>query len=191
MEKAIAAAQASPLQTFRGDFKLALTGSKGSLDEFMQLMDVQDDRRIFRMDRLISLPAFVEEGVDIEHPRSRDRWASMMWNTLNPCVPVTRLMRVQQSGSELECLQLDLQMEVVVPSVLHADERVLFNLGMEMATHFDDCRANGIWRLIDDRGNTIYGIGSRKLLIQEQTGEHDLVRAKFEQQLMIPEVDHA
>lgn len=179
-------------QTYQCEVSMAIAGKPDSLADFKQLLEPDGDHYNFMLDRLVKLPAFVEEGVAIDHPRSRERWASLLWNTLNPHIKVTRMIETTHADEQYAHIQCRLQMEVIAPTILQSGEQLVFALGHELATYFSDCRLLTVWKLTDEWGDVIYGVGKNPQLIQEQVEVHEGLHVMFaKQELLISEIADA
>lgn len=168
---------AKPFQVFKCQVSLMMAGDQDSLNDFKQLLEVDGDHHNLMIDRLIKLPAFVEDGVGLDHPRSRERWASLMWNTLDPKIKVTRL--VSSLSDNVGDVQCRLEFDAHVPTVMSLGEKPHLMLGRELTMFFDDCAVLTVWKLTDEWGDSLYGIGSMPYLIQPQTEAHENLHLMF------------
>ena len=166
-------------EAFPASVILEIKCKKDVVNDIAMLIEADGNHNVFRLDQLIGLPAFVEEGVDFDHPRSKEAWLVHMRNTLEERLPIWKYTVTENGEDAFVFIGLD--MTVHIPVVSKLGER-RFGLIDAMSNYFGaDCKLSGCWKLTNAEGQSIYGFASLPGVIQEQTDDHiTVVPAVFE-----------
>lgn len=175
-------------EQYKMNARFTLYGSKAATDEFAKLIRKGEGANYLQIGLLIGLPAFVEEGKPIDHPRSKERWSILWRNTVQEEVALTHYSVVQDTDGKVRVnLAFDMQAEILKNSRL-SDENVEFRFLQELVFYFGDLDVGAGWKLTDaSSGEVIYGMAKKQGLIQAQTKDHELVRELFEAQAKLLE----
>lgn len=188
MARKKAVAKATPVaekltEQYQMNAQLTVCGSKQAIEEFSKLIRKGDNAYYLQIGQLIGLPAFVEEGKTIDHPRSKERWSILSRNTVQEEVALTRYSVVERDDGKTQVgFSFDMLAEILKAGRV-SDEPVEFRFLQELGFYFGDLEIRGCWKLTHlDSGESIYGVPSKPGLIQEQTDAHKPARDLYEAQ---------
>lgn len=166
-------------EVFQASVIMEIVCKKDVVQDIAMLIEAEGNQNVFRIDQLIGMPAFVEEGVDFDHPRSKEAWQIQMRNTFDERLPIWRYTVAEKDDVATVFIGLDMTVHIPVVSKLGEQH---FGLIDSISTYFGaDCKLSGCWVLTDVEGQKVYGFASLPGLIQEQTDDHiTVVPAVFE-----------
>jgi len=182
-KKAIAVAAPKATDKYEMRVMLCVSGSKLSTDEFCKLIRKGDGACYLTLDKLIGLPAFVEEGKSIDHPRSKERWEIMLRNTTLEEVPLHGFCTFSESPYSEVSISLLLSMPVeILKAGLMNDGPAKFRFLEELKFLFNDLSIRACWKLTHaETGESIYGVGTSLELIQENANINDEERKALDE----------
>ncbi len=176
-----AVAKATPVvekatEQYQMNAQLVVVGGKQAIEEFNKLIRKGDDAYYLQIGQLIDLPAFVEEGKAIDHPRSKERWSILLRNTVQDEAALTRYSVIERDDGKTQVsFSFDMLAEILKAGRV-TDDPVEFLFLQELSFYFGDLEIRGHWKLTHvDSGESIYGVASKTGLIQEQVDAHDVV----------------
>ncbi|SUE95886.1 Uncharacterised protein [Ectopseudomonas mendocina] len=160
-------------EAFPASVILEIKCKKDVVQDIATLIEPDGNQNVFRLDQLIGMPAFVEEGVEFDHPRSKEAWMVHMRNTYDERLPIWGYTVAEEGEAATVFIGMDMTVHIPVVSKL-GDQR--FGLVEAMSNYFGaDCKLSGCWKLTNAEGQSIYGYASLPGVIQEQTESHTTV----------------
>lgn len=163
-------------EQYQMNAQLTVVGGKQAIEEFSKLIRQGETAYYLQIGQLIGLPAFVEEGKTVDHPRSKERWSILSRNTVQEEVALTRYLIIERGDSKTQVdFHFDMLAEILKAGRV-SSEPVEFRFLQELSFYFGDVEIRGHWKLAHiDSGESIYGIAGKAGLIQKQTDSHDVV----------------